>query len=92
MTLQTNKIIHGNALDVLKDFPDNSVDLVLTDPPFKVSQMYGGGTDADNLKRNWIGIEIEQKYVALSQKNLERCTFQTLDSLIVSSENRGKEK
>ena len=28
---------------------DKSVDLVLTDPPYKVSQMYGGGVDADNL-------------------------------------------
>lgn len=47
--METNQIIHGDALDVLQKFPDNSVDLILTDPPFKVSQMYGGGTDADNL-------------------------------------------
>jgi site-specific DNA-methyltransferase (adenine-specific) len=33
----------------MKDWPDNCVDLVLTDPPFKVSQKYGGGVDADNL-------------------------------------------
>jgi DNA modification methylase len=33
----------------MKDWPDNCVDLVLTDPPYKVSQKYGGGVDADNL-------------------------------------------
>ena len=44
-----NQIVQGDCLEVLKGFPDNSIDLVLTDPPFKVSQMYGGGVDADNL-------------------------------------------
>lgn len=29
-----NKIILGDCLEVMKDMPDNCVDLVLTDPPF----------------------------------------------------------
>lgn len=29
-----NSIICGNCLEILKDFPDSCVDLVLTDPPF----------------------------------------------------------
>ena len=29
-----NKIICGNCLEVMKDIPDNSIDLVLTDPPY----------------------------------------------------------
>lgn len=44
------KIINGDSLEELKKLPDNSVDLVVTDPPYKVSQRYGGGVDADNLK------------------------------------------
>lgn len=48
-TLPINKVICGDCLEVMKKFPDECVDLILTDPPFKVSQMYGGGTDADNL-------------------------------------------
>jgi DNA modification methylase len=48
-TLPLNQIVCGDALEVLRTFPDNSIDLVVTDPPFKVSQMYGGGVDADNL-------------------------------------------
>lgn len=37
-------------MEELKKLPDNSVDLVITDPPYKVSQNYGSGVDADNLK------------------------------------------
>ncbi len=47
--MDANKIICGDCLQVMKDWPDNCVDLVLTDPPYKVSQKYGGGVDADNL-------------------------------------------
>jgi site-specific DNA-methyltransferase (adenine-specific) len=47
--IQTNKFYHADCLDILKDLPEKSVDLVLTDPPYKISQKYGGGVDADNL-------------------------------------------
>lgn len=39
----------GDCLDFMRTLPDKSVDAVITDPPYKVSQMYGGGVDADNL-------------------------------------------
>lgn len=29
-----NQIIHGDCLEVMKDIPDKSIDLVLTDPPY----------------------------------------------------------
>jgi DNA modification methylase len=32
-------ILHGNNLEILKDFPDNSVDSVVTDPPYGLSFM-----------------------------------------------------
>jgi len=44
-----NKIICGDCLEILPKMPNGSVDLVITDPPYKVSQKYGGGVDADNL-------------------------------------------
>ena len=47
--LEINHIHNMDCLDGLKEIPDNSVDLVLSDPPYKVSQNYGGGVDADNL-------------------------------------------
>ena len=44
-----SKIIHGDCLDELKKLDNESIDLILTDPPYKVSQSYGGGVDASNL-------------------------------------------
>ena len=34
-----NKILHGDSLDLLKDMDDNSVDSVVTDPPYGYSFM-----------------------------------------------------
>jgi len=31
-----NKIHHGDCLELMKDIPDNSVDLILTDPPYGI--------------------------------------------------------
>ena len=41
-----NKIICGDCLEVMKDWPDNCVDLVLTDPPYgiKAADYKRGGT------------------------------------------------
>ena len=47
--IEINKIHNGDCMRLLKEIPSNSVDLVVTDPPYKVSQMYGGGVDSDNL-------------------------------------------
>lgn len=32
-----NKIIHADCLDILKQLPDKSIDLVLTDPPYGIN-------------------------------------------------------
>jgi len=44
-----NQIICGDCLEVMKELPSKSIDLLVTDPPYKISQKYGGGVDADNL-------------------------------------------
>jgi DNA modification methylase len=42
--LPINEIICGDCLEVMKDWPDNSVDLVLTDPPYGINKKMQGGT------------------------------------------------
>lgn len=37
-----NKIINGNCVDVMADFPENSVDLVVTSPPYDNLRTYKG--------------------------------------------------
>ncbi len=42
--MQENQIICGDCLEVMKDWPDNCVDLVLTDPPYGVAYKKQGET------------------------------------------------
>lgn len=39
----TNKIINGDCLEVLSKFPDSSIDLVVTSPPYNLKNSTGNG-------------------------------------------------
>src|SRR3990167_10884553 len=41
MILPLNQVIHGDCLEVMKTFPDKSVDLVVTSPPYDGLRSYG---------------------------------------------------
>lgn len=43
-------LIQGDCLDKLKDIPDHSIDLIVTDPPYLISATNGGGT-INNVKK-----------------------------------------
>jgi site-specific DNA-methyltransferase (adenine-specific) len=45
-----NQIIHGDCLEVLKEFPDHSIDLIVTDPPYKTTSRGGVGNTGGMLK------------------------------------------
>jgi len=58
MKLPINQIIHGNCLEVMKDWPDNCVDLVLTDPPYGINKKLtdgGGKRKYQKSRRLYIG-------------------------------------
>lgn len=42
-TIVQPDFICGNALDVLREFPDNSIDCVITSPPYYMKRQYLGG-------------------------------------------------
>lgn len=44
-----NKIILGDCLEVMREMPDESIDLIVTDPPYKLTG--GGKGDGANSKR-----------------------------------------
>ena len=50
MKLPINKIITGDCLKVMADWPDNCVDLVLTDPPYGIELEYDVYKDTE---QNW---------------------------------------
>lgn len=39
--METNKIYQGNCLEVLKTFPDDSINCVMTSPPYWALRNYG---------------------------------------------------
>jgi len=51
MTLELNKIYCGDCLDLMREMPDKSVDLVLTDPPYGTTQ--NKWDDKINLELIW---------------------------------------
>lgn len=46
--LKKSLLINGDCFSVLKKIPDNSIDLILTDPPYNIAQYSTG-----NLKFDW---------------------------------------
>jgi len=40
-----NQVIHGDCLEVMKNIPDNSVDITFADPPFNLKKRYNGYKD-----------------------------------------------
>ena len=40
-----NKITCGDCYELIKQLPDKSVDLIVTDPPYEINHLIGGGDD-----------------------------------------------
>ena len=38
-----NKIINGDCLEVMKTFPDKSIDIIITSPPYNLLNSSGNG-------------------------------------------------
>lgn len=43
LDLTTSQIVPGNAFDLLAGIPDNSVDLVISSPPYNIGKAYERG-------------------------------------------------
>lgn len=50
----TTNLLHGDCLELMKDLPDQSVDLILTDPPY--------GTTASKWDKNIDSVEMWKQY------------------------------
>ena len=87
MKLQTNKIICGDALNVLPTFPSNCIDLIVTSPPYADCRKKSyGGIHPDKYVEWFLPITKELKRVLKPSgsfvlnikekaKNGERCTY-----------------
>jgi DNA modification methylase len=63
MKIPVNQIICGDALEVLKTFPDESVNSMTT------------CVVAQRMNRKYIGIELNPKYVKIGQERLRQKTL-----------------
>jgi len=53
-----DRVICGDALEVMRQMPDGCVDAVITDPPFGIGYQYNGTKEvADNPKEYWQWLE-----------------------------------
>lgn len=64
----TNKVIHGDALEILKKVPDDSVDLVFLDPPYflqlpkKKLKRWNVNSDVEGVDDTWDKFESFGEY------------------------------
>jgi DNA modification methylase len=81
-----NRIICGDALEILKEIPEESVDMVLTDPPFMISREMKitrsrnplkhykfKGKDINLYMGDWDVFKDEKEYWRFTYKWLELC-------------------
>lgn len=43
------QLMNGDCLELMKGIPSGSIDAIVTDPPYKLSQEYSANADPDNL-------------------------------------------
>lgn len=48
------KLIHGDCLVEMQNIPDGSIDLIITDPPYLIPAINGGGSINKNREFNKI--------------------------------------
>lgn len=74
-----NKIINADCMDILKQLPDKSIDLVLTDPPYLYKSLCGKrsfleksirkiSNDLDNIKDGFDIDLIFEEFIRISKK------------------------
>jgi DNA modification methylase len=62
----------GDCLELLKDIPDKSVDLVIIDPPYELETQRGGGFFREsNEKRRKYQDEIENMMAGITEELLD---------------------
>lgn len=69
------EIWHGDCLELIRDIPDKSVDIVVTSPPYNLSKKAsGGGNSKVDIYKNWYPDEMDEiKYQNWQVKVIKEC-------------------
>jgi site-specific DNA-methyltransferase (adenine-specific) len=64
----TNQILHGDCIEVMRQMPANSVDFILTDPPYLVNYRdHTGRTIQNDADDTWLNPAMAEAYRVLKQ-------------------------
>lgn len=62
VTKFVNKIVHGDCLATMRKLPDQSIDLIITSPPYNIRNSTGGGLASTGAKGKWGNAELCKGY------------------------------
>lgn len=75
--LEINKIHHGDCIELLKQIPDNSVDLIFADPPYNLqlnNELYRPNqTKVDAVDDEWDKFESKEEYDKFTTLWMKEC-------------------
>ena len=75
-TRYTNRILHGDCIDVMRQMPAASVDFILTDPPYLVNYRDRFGRTLHNdTDADWLKPAMAEAYRVLKQNRLMVCFY-----------------
>ncbi len=74
--LPVNTILNGDCIQVMRAMPANSVDFILTDPPYLVNYLDRSGRSIQNdVDAAWLKPAMAQAYRVLKQNRLMLCFY-----------------
>jgi site-specific DNA-methyltransferase (adenine-specific) len=74
--LPVNTILHGDCIEKMRAMPANSVDFILTDPPYLVNfRDRTGRTLQNDTNANWLKPAMAEAYRVLKQNRLMLCFY-----------------
>jgi DNA modification methylase len=65
------KLYHGDCYELIKTIPDNSVDLVIIDPPYEFIDATGGGSYGNKRGKAGLGNDYHEEYTKIYHENTE---------------------
>lgn len=74
--LPINEILHGDCIQVMRNLPANSVDFILTDPPYLVNfRDRTGRTLQNDTNAEWLRPAMREAYRVLKHNRLMLCFY-----------------
>lgn len=71
-------LFNADCFERLKDIPDNSIDCIITDPPYGNTNC---SWDCINAGRSFLGYELDEGYYNIALQRIERAKIDKAETL-----------